>query len=40
MKPARRIRGLMAERFQNFERIGPIMRNVPPAFVLRYRGVR
>ncbi len=40
MKSARRFRGLMTERFQNFERIGPIMRNVPPAFVLRYRGVR
>ena len=40
MKSARRFRGLMAERFEQFERIGPIVRNVPPAFVLRYRGVR
>lgn len=40
MKPARRFRGLMEERFESFERIGPIVRNVPPAFVLRYRGVK
>lgn len=40
MKSARRFRGLMADRFEQFERIGPIVRNVPPAFVLRYRGVR
>lgn len=40
MKSARRFRGLMAERFESFERIGPIVRNVPPAFVLRYRGVK
>jgi len=40
MKSARRFRGLMSERFESFERIGPIVRNVPPAFVLRYRGVK
>lgn len=40
MKSARRFRARMAERFEHFERIGPIVRNVPPAFVLRYRGVR
>ena len=40
MRAARRFRGLMAECFEQFERIGPIVRNVPPAFVLRYRGVR
>jgi phospholipid N-methyltransferase len=38
MKAARRFRALMAERFDNFERIGPVLRNVPPAFVLRYWG--
>jgi phospholipid N-methyltransferase len=27
---------MMQERFHGFERIGPTMRNVPPAFVLRY----
>lgn len=40
MKAARRFRARMAERFEHFERIGPIMRNVPPAFVLRYQGVK
>ncbi|HEB54641.1 MAG TPA: phospholipid methyltransferase [bacterium] len=40
LKAARRFRALMNERFAHFERIGPIVRNVPPAFVLRYRGVR
>ncbi|MEC7583055.1 MAG: phospholipid methyltransferase [Planctomycetota bacterium] len=33
---ARRFRSLMAGRFTNFERIGPVIRNVPPAYVLRY----
>lgn len=36
MKAARRFRSLMDERFASFERIGPVIRNVPPAFVLRY----
>lgn len=40
MRAARRFRAAMLERFASFERIGPIVRNVPPAFVLRYRGVR
>ena len=40
MKSARRFRSRMAERFEHFERIGPIVRNVPPAFVQRYRGVK
>jgi phospholipid N-methyltransferase len=40
MRAARRFRALMGERFDNFERIGPVLRNVPPAFVLRYWGVR
>jgi phospholipid N-methyltransferase len=40
MKSARRFRARMSERFEHFERIGPIVRNVPPAFVLRYRGVK
>ncbi|MCK5943280.1 MAG: phospholipid methyltransferase, partial [Planctomycetes bacterium] len=40
MKAARRFRRRMEERFEQFERIGPILRNVPPAYVLRYRGVR
>lgn len=40
MKSARRFRALMAERFEHFECIGPIVRNVPPAYVLRYSGVR
>lgn len=38
MRAARRFRGLMQERFAGFERIGPIVRNVPPAYVLRYWG--
>lgn len=36
MKAARRFRAMMQERFDGFERIGPVVRNVPPAFVLRY----
>ena len=40
MRAARRFRARMLERFEHFERIGPIVRNVPPAFVLRYHGVR
>ena len=36
MQKAKRFRELMAERFASFERIGPVIRNVPPAFVLRY----
>jgi len=40
MRAARRFRRLMQERFTGFERIGPIMRNVPPAYVLRYWGAK
>ena len=40
MKSARRFRALMDERFERFEREGPIVRNVPPAFVLRYSRAR
>ena len=40
MQKARRFRALMDARFQSFERIGPVIRNVPPAFVLRYWAVR
>jgi phospholipid N-methyltransferase len=40
LRSARRFRARMLERFEHFERLGPIVRNVPPAFVLRYRGVR
>ncbi len=36
MATARRFRSLMDERFASFERIGPILRNMPPAYVLRY----
>ena len=36
LRAARRFRAIMAERFQGFERSGPVVRNVPPAFVLRY----
>ena len=36
MRAARRFRALMGERFASFERMGPVVRNVPPAFVLRY----
>lgn len=36
LKAARRFRALMGERFGAFERVGPVVRNVPPAFVLRY----
>ncbi len=35
---AKRFREVMGQRFSGFERIGPIIRNVPPAFVLRYWG--
>ncbi len=37
MKAARRFRAMMRRRFAGFQRLGPVMRNVPPAFVLRYR---
>lgn len=40
MRAAKRFRSLMDARFTSFERIGPIIRNVPPAFVLRYWGAR
>jgi phospholipid N-methyltransferase len=40
LRAARRFRAAMAERFANFERIGPVVRNVPPAFVLRYWGAK
>lgn len=40
MRAARRFRSIMSERFASFERIGPVFRNVPPAFVLRYWGAR
>lgn len=40
LRAARRFRSLMQERFRGFERIGPIVRNVPPAIVLRYWGAR
>jgi phospholipid N-methyltransferase len=36
MRRARRFRALMDERFSSFERIGPVIRNLPPAYVLRY----
>ncbi|MCA8947914.1 MAG: phospholipid methyltransferase, partial [Planctomycetes bacterium] len=36
LRAARRFRQLMGDRFDAFERVGPIVRNVPPAFVLRY----
>jgi phosphatidylethanolamine/phosphatidyl-N-methylethanolamine N-methyltransferase len=37
---ARRFRARMQERFDGFERIGQILRNVPPAFVLRFWGAK
>ncbi|HEX6812936.1 MAG TPA: phospholipid methyltransferase [Planctomycetota bacterium] len=40
LRAARRFRAIMAERFTGFERSGPIVRNVPPAFVLRYWNAR
>ena len=40
LRAARRFRAMMQERFVGFERIGPVVRNVPPAFVLRYWGAR
>jgi phospholipid N-methyltransferase len=40
LRAARRFRDLMSERFTGFERIGPVLRNVPPAFVLRYWGAK
>lgn len=36
LRAARRFRVRMRERFDSYERVGPIVRNVPPAFVLRY----
>jgi phospholipid N-methyltransferase len=36
LRAARRFRKLMGLHFGSFERVGPIVRNVPPAFVLRY----
>ncbi|MFO1078484.1 MAG: phospholipid methyltransferase [Planctomycetota bacterium] len=36
MKSARNFRDMMGSHFRGFERIGPVVRNVPPAFVLRY----
>lgn len=40
MSAAKRFRARMLEHFDGFERIGPIVRNVPPAYVLRYWGVK
>lgn len=40
LRRARRFRQRMSERFNHFERVGPVLRNVPPAFVLRYWGAR
>jgi phospholipid N-methyltransferase len=40
MRRARRFRQRMSEHFDHFERVGPVLRNVPPAFVLRYWGAR
>lgn len=40
LRAARRFRDAMVERFQHFERMGPILRNIPPAYVLRYWGAR
>ncbi len=40
LRRARRFRQRMGERFDHFERVGPVLRNVPPAFVLRYWGAR
>ncbi|MBZ0150766.1 MAG: phospholipid methyltransferase [Planctomycetes bacterium] len=40
LRAARRFRAMMQERFDGFERIGPVVRNVPPAFVLRYWGAK
>jgi phospholipid N-methyltransferase len=40
LRSARRFRDAMAERFEHFERMGPILRNIPPAYVLRYWGAR
>jgi phospholipid N-methyltransferase len=34
---ARRFRAMMAARFPRFERSRPVLRNVPPAYVLTYR---
>ncbi|MFK7739793.1 MAG: class I SAM-dependent methyltransferase [Planctomycetota bacterium] len=39
MRAAKHFRAQMSERFANFQRLGPSMRNVPPAYVLRYYGV-
>ncbi|HLQ38364.1 MAG TPA: phospholipid methyltransferase [Planctomycetota bacterium] len=38
MRAAKRFRARMREQFGNFERMGPVLRNVPPAYVLRYWG--
>ena len=40
LRAARRFRAVMRERFASFDRIGPVLCNVPPAFVLRYRDAK
>lgn len=40
MRRAKRFRARMDERFASVERIGPVFRNVPPAYVLRYWNAR
>lgn len=37
MPAARRFRAAMSHRFCQFRRLGPVLRNVPPAYVLSYR---
>ena len=37
LKAAQRFRAMMKERFDGFARSTPVLRNVPPAYVLTYR---
>jgi phosphatidylethanolamine/phosphatidyl-N-methylethanolamine N-methyltransferase len=36
LRAAKRFREEMRSRFSGYERVGPVMRNIPPAFILRY----
>ncbi|ADD40921.1 class I SAM-dependent methyltransferase [Stackebrandtia nassauensis] len=40
LPPARRFRGLLAERFEEISISGPVLRNIPPAYVLTARKPR
>ena len=37
LKSARRFRAMMAEQFRTCKRSQPVLRNVPPAYILTYK---